>query len=115
MRYTRPVMVAETAWRELYRSQDLLEARAVATSIAAMEFDACLCAEDDERPGYVIRVRLDDWPDLADVLPEILHEQQEFDRRLEQRKAVPNRRRIVLIVTLTGIVEVLAILRIIEL
>ena len=115
MRYTRSVMVADTAWRELYRSQDLLEARAVATSIAAMEFEACLCTEDDERLGYVIRVRLDDWPDLADVLPEILHEQQEFDRRLEQRKAVPDRRRIVLIVTLTGIVEVLAILRIIEL
>ncbi len=108
-------MVAETAWRELYWSKDLMEARAVATSIAAMEFDACLCAEDDERPGYVIRVRLADWPDLADVLPEILHEQQEFDRWLENRRAEPNRQRVVLIVTLTSIVEVLAILRVIEL
>ncbi len=108
-------MVAETAWRELYRSQDLLEARAVATSIAAMEFDACLCTEDDERAGYVIRVRLADWPDLADVLPEILDEQQEFDRRLQRRQAEPDRQRIVLIVTLTGIVEILAILGVIEL
>ncbi len=112
------VMVAQTTWHELYRCEDLLGARAVATSIAAMEFDARLCACGDhrtEQPLFVIEVRLADWADLADVLPEIIDEQQEFDRRLEQRCCQPDRQRMLAIVTLTSIVEILAIFGLIKL
>ena len=106
-------MVAQSSWLELHRCEDLLEARAVATSIAAMEFEARLY--EDGGPDYIIEVRGADWADLADVLPEIIDEQQEFDRRLEQRRASPVNRRMIVIVSLTSLVEVLAILRLIEL
>ena len=91
------VMVAETSWRELCRFDDPLLARAVATSIEAMEFDVLLRAADsppggDEasssgRPPYVVQVVASEWGDLADVLEEIIAEQQEFDRMVIRHRA----------------------------
>ncbi len=106
-------MVAQSSWRELHRCEDLLEARAVATSIAAMEFEARMY--EDGGTYYVIDVRGADWHDLADVLPEIIDEQREFDRRLEQSRASRVHPRMIVIVSLTSLVEVLAVLRLIEL
>lgn len=106
-------MVAQSSWRELHRCEDLLEARAVATSIAAMEFEARLY--EDGGAYYIIEVRGADWADLADVLPEIIDEQREFDRRLEQCRASRVRPRMIVIVSLTSLVELLAVLRLIEL
>ena len=106
-------MVAQSSWRELRRCEDRLEARAVATSVAAMEFEARLY--EDGGPYYIIEVRGADWADLADVLPEIIDEQREFDRRLEQCRASRVRPRMIVIVSLTSLVELLAVLRLIEL
>ncbi len=106
-------MVAQSSWRELHRCEDLLEARAVATSIAAMEFEARLY--EGGGAYYIVEVRGADWADLADVLPEIIDEQQEFDRRLEQSRTGRVHPRMIVIVSLTGLVEILAVLRLIEL
>ena len=63
---TLMVMVAETSWRELCRFDDPLLARAVATSLEAMEFDVLLRAagsppgaDEEAHPGeppYVVQV-----------------------------------------------------------
>ncbi len=106
-------MVAQSRWRELHRCEDLFEARAVATSIAAMEFEARL--HEGGGAYYIIEVRGADWADLADVLPEIIDEQQEFDRRLEQSRTGRVHPRMIVIVSLTSLVEVLAVLRLIDL
>jgi hypothetical protein len=153
-------------WRELYRCDDLRQARAVATTIAAMEFDVRLCStspsawsvereaegegevdrqgagetldtmrsafaarhsihgcgpvccsrisNDDELPGpYVIEVRDDTWPQLADVLFEIIAEQQEFDQMLEWRHQ-RNHVRLVLVLSATTAAEVFLIWRLLE-
>jgi hypothetical protein len=145
-------------WRELYRCDDLRQARAVATTIAAMEFDVRLCSrspadiddgadscgqspgmampglsamdpvhggacnritvlardEDDELPGpYAIEVRDDTWPQLADVLFEIIAEQQEFDQMLEWRRQ-RNHVRLVLVLSATTAAEVFLIWRLLE-
>ena len=114
-------MRTATDWRELCRFDDLLQARAVATSVAAMEFDVRLCAaadpahEDDDagRPPYVVEVVHTDWPDLAEVLDEIVDEQVEFDRMLACRPAINARQvRIVIVLTVTGTVELLLLLSI---
>ncbi len=106
-------MVAQSSWREVHRWKDLLEARAVATCIAAMDFEA----RSYEGGGscYIIEVRGTDWADLADVPPEIIDEQEEFDRRLEQSRTDRVHPRMIVIVSLTSLVELLAVLRLIEL
>jgi hypothetical protein len=102
----------------LYRSNDLAEAQAVAVSILAMEFDARLISgaparledgacgpHDDDGPGpppYSIEVRADHWPDLAEVLPEIIDEQREFDRRCELACAERERKQAALLIVLGG-------------
>ena len=115
MRYTRCVMVAQTPWCELCRFDDLLLARAVATSIASMEFDVRLCAfgstsrSDDEsppgRPPYVVQVDNVNVRELAEVLDEIIEEQREFDRMLADRGRNVRPVRIVTVITLTGAAE----------
>lgn len=91
---------SSTAWRALYRCDDLLQARAVATSIAAMEFDAQIrCAngnlEHSDREGHVnvdfpgpysVEVVDQDWPELVGALDEIVGEQAEFDQRIQRRQ-----------------------------
>jgi hypothetical protein len=114
------VMVAETSWRELCRFDDPFLARAVATALEAMEFEVVLRAGDDPRgidgaprPGrapYVLEVVASDWGDLADVLEEIIDEQQEFDRMLIRRQAALCRGRIVAVIGLTGAAELLLLL-----
>src|SRR2546426_4000189 len=93
--------IARDDWRELYRCNDLLAARAVTTSIAAMEFDVRLRGRDDPHaldhdplafrpcdfPGpYIIEVPQQHWGDLAQVLDQIIDEQAEFDALLAARK-----------------------------
>ena len=119
-RVTLILMVAETSWRELCRFNDPLLARAVATALEAMEFDVLFRAGEDPRgidgaprPGrapYVVQVVASDWCDLADVLQEIIDEQQEFDRRLIQRRVTGRHGRIVAVVGLVGAAELLLML-----
>ena len=120
-------MYATTDWRELCRFADSTLARAVATSIASMEFDVRLTGDDrraqqrtvestnSATAPYVIEVNHSDWGVLADILDEIVDEQLEFDRLFETHHTRHSRQRIFIIITLTGVVEVLAILGLIEL
>ena len=120
-------MNSTTDWQELCRFADPTIARAGATSIASMEFDVRLTGDDRQaqqrivestNPAtapYMIEVNHSDWGVLADILDEIVDEQLEFDRRFELRGGKRGRQRILIIITLTGVVEVLAILGLIEL
>ncbi len=122
-RGTLAIMRTATDWRELCRFDDLLQARAVATSVAAMEFDVRLCAaadparEDDDagRPPYVVEVVHTDWPDLAEVLDQIIDEQQEFDLRLATRAAQRDGRRVMVVIILTSAADILLLLGLLEL
>lgn len=112
-------------WRELFRSEDLMKARAIATCVAAMEFEARLGpaappirAEEGDGPGdppYVVEVMMTDWPQLAEVLEEIVAEQEDFDDALErwQCRAAQSERRVLLAMII--IVGALAALGVIEL
>ncbi len=120
-------MYGAAQWQELCRFADPQLARSVATSIASMEFDVRLTGDDRRaQPGlsesiktamasYVVEVDHGDWETLADILDEIVDEQLEFDRLFEMRHTKLSRQRILIIITLTGVVEVLAILGLIEL
>ncbi len=120
-------MYGTAQWQELCRFADPQLARSVATSIASMEFDVRLTGDDRRAQAglrestnpatapYVIEVNHSDWGVLADILDEIVDEQLEFDRLFEMRHTKLSRQRIFIIITLTGVVEVLAILGLIEL
>ena len=102
------MMVAQTTWCELCRFDDAVLARAVATSIAAMEFDVRLRAAV---PPFVVEVPDSERLELAEVLDEIVDEQVEFDRMLACRPAMDARHvRIVIVLTVTGTVELLLLL-----
>lgn len=115
-------------WRELYRCDDLVQARAVATSIAAMEFDvrlhAPLAKSVDDEPGedvvefncpgpYVIEVPEEHWPDLAEVLRDIIAEQAEFDERIELRR-YRHQRKLVVVLAVAGIADALILWRLLD-
>lgn len=71
-------------------------------------------ARDDDLPGpYVVEVPDNTWPQLADVLLEIIDEQQEFDQMLEWRRE-RNRTKLVLVLSITAAAEVLLIWRLLE-
>ncbi len=120
-------MYGTARWQELCRFADPQLARSVATSIESMEFEVRLAAGSGQtvqeraetaglaQPLYVLEVDHGDWETLADVLDEIVNEQLEFDRLFEMRHTRHSRQRIFIIITLTGVVEVLAILGLIEL
>ncbi len=115
------VAEAETSWCELCRFDDPCLARAVATSIAAMEFDVRLdpggLHAADTRSGsptFVVEVFTTDWHELADVLNEIVDEQQEFDRWLADRQTVSRHARLVTVITLTGAADLLLLLGLLE-
>ena len=120
-------MYGTAQWQELCRFTDPQLARSVATSIESMEFEVRLAAGHSDphqertettglaQPPYVIEVDHGDWETLADILDEIVDEQLEFDRLFEMRHTRLSRQRIFIIITLTGVVEVLAILGLIEL
>lgn len=124
MCYTDSRMVAQTSWCELCRFDDLLQARAVTTSIASMEFEVRLCAvgssarsDPDTHPGrapFIVQVDISHVRDLADVLDEIIDEQQEFDRRLAAPRTAGRHARIVTVITLTGAADVLLLLGLID-
>ncbi len=105
-------------WRELCRFNDPQLARAVATSVASMEFDVRLNPDkptDLASPPFIVQVDDSDWATLTDVLDEIIDEQVQFDRLFEMHHVKYRRQRIVLILTLAGVVEALVILGLIEL
>ncbi len=124
-----------TAWRELFRCEDLRLARAVATTIAAMEFDVRLSSINpaawesgtDRRQGceagascdrhipgpHVIEVPVEAWPQLVDVLGEIVDEQREFDEMLELRDE-RHRVRLVVVLSVTTAAQALIIWRLLE-
>ena len=118
------VMVAETSWRELCRFDELPLARAVATSLEAMEFDVLLRAADSPpegdqappygRPPYVVQVVASEWGDLADVLEEIIAEQREFDRMVNRHRAASRQSRIVTVIVLAGAAELLLVLALLD-
>lgn len=118
-------------WRELFRCDDLKLARAVATTVAAMEFDVRLCSihpavggidadepdanhREDDIPGpHVIEVPARHFGQLAAVLGEIIDEQREFDATIEWRRD-RRRARIVVILTITTAAEVALIWKLLE-
>ncbi|MBT8486509.1 MAG: hypothetical protein HKO59_07305 [Phycisphaerales bacterium] len=113
------------SWCELCMCDDLAEARAVATTVAAMEFecrvlDASTGAEIEpgveaiDRP-CVVEVHPEDRDALGDVLEEIRQEQSEFDAAIAARDGGGRFVTSVLIGVLTLIVAILATLRLIEL
>ena len=124
MCYTCGRMVARTSWCELCRFDDLLQARAVTTSIAAMEFEVRLCAvgsstrSDPEthpgRPPFIVQVDISDVRDLADVLDEIIEEQREFDLMLAQRSGTTRSARLMTVITLTGAAEAAVLLALLD-
>lgn len=124
MCYTRKSMVARTSWCELCRFDDLLQARAVTTSIAAMEFEVRLCAvgssarsDPDTHPGrppFIVQVDISHVRDLAAVLDEIIEEQQEFDLMLAQRSGTTRSARLMTVITLTGAAEAAVLLALLD-
>ena len=103
-------------WQELCRFTDQSLSRAVATSIAAMEFDVRLIEIGNQSDRqFVIEVDHEHFDALNDILQEIVDEQIEFDDLLELHHATRGRQRIIIIIALTGVVEVIAILGLIEL
>ena len=119
-RGTLVIMLPAEPWRELYRCDDLLQARAVATSIAGMEFDVRMRAlgsqslddvELDDQVGdgpFVIEVRPLDWTHLVDVLAEIIDEQAEFDAQVVARRDQSVRRARVMLMTVAVVMAALA-------
>ena len=105
-------MVLHASWCELCRFDDLVLARAVATSIASMEYNVRLWEID--RPPYIVQVDNVDVRSLADVLDEIIDEQREFDRMLADRSRAVRPFRIVTVVTLTGAAELALILALMD-
>ncbi len=111
-------MYASAQWRELCRFDDPQLARAVATSVASMEFDVRLNPDDPTdlaSPPFIVQVDDSDWATLTEVLDEIVDEQIEFDQHFAMHHVKYRRRRIVLILSLAGVVEALVILGLIEL
>ena len=105
-------MVAETSWRELCRFEDPMLARAVATSIASMEFDVRL--RPSGGPAVVVQVVSGEWGELADVLDEIVDEQVEFDRMLLDRSSATPPPRIIIVIAVTGAAELLLLLALVD-
>ncbi|MDY7109180.1 MAG: hypothetical protein SYC29_11150 [Planctomycetota bacterium] len=113
------------AWRDLHWCEDLVQARTIATAIAAMEYEVRVrnvatarpVGEDEEDwgGGYVVETRAADWPDLAGVLEEIIDEQREFDAALEAWHGRMGRLHRIFLGVVVGLIIALAILGIIEL
>lgn len=111
-------------WREIWRCDDLAEARAIATAIEAMEFPARLRSSSGlpVEPGgesgtapFVIDVDEASWPDLIEVVDEIAREQVDFDRSMERWRDHACRRRRAFLLLLIMIVAALALIGAIDL
>jgi hypothetical protein len=91
-------MTTADQWSELHHCAGLGEARRIATTIAAMGFDVRVrdLGRDTEMLGdeaaeerigpFVIETPAAQRTDLADVLAEIIDEQDEFDAALAERE-----------------------------
>ena len=99
-------MALEAVWRDLHKTDDLLKGRAIATAIAAMDYDVRLTAAGagldddvillDEQPTAtnfpgpdVVQVPDEHWLPLHSALDDIIREQLEFDTALEASKHAP--------------------------
>jgi len=104
------------AWCELYRCTDETEARAITTTIAAMEFDVRLhdLGSGDGGP-FVIETRAEDWSGLADVLDQIVDEQARFDQSIARRDAKVMTAGRVFLMAMIAIVGLLALLGLVKL
>ena len=118
-------MMAPIDWRELACFDDLSQARAVATAIAAMEFEVRLI---DARGAEVraeyeltydgpfpLQVSAADRAALAEVIDEIIAEQAEFDVYLAAWHDRAGRWERTLLGLLVALVTVLAVLGVIRL
>lgn len=109
-------MQVTNKWLELCRFTDQGLSQAVATSIAAMEFDVRLIEiENQNQRQFVIEVDPEHFDALNDILQEIVDEQIEFDDLLNFHRTSRDRHRIIIFIAITGVVEVIAILQLIEL
>lgn len=102
----QPSTEQASRWRALYRCDDLGKARVVATCLAAMEYDVRLMAmgvpidelSDEQLAAapFEVRVVAADWPQLVEVLEEIIDEQEQFDEIVESlgRRITRNERRL---------------------
>ncbi len=98
----------QSMWRVLARFDDPGLASAVATTIAAMEFEVRL-----EQPS-VVEVMEDDQADLAEVLDEIVAEQQEFDRLLEEKRNRAERSGVLILLILSGTADAMILLSMLD-
>ncbi len=112
-------------WRDLFRCDGLPQARAVATSIEAMEYDVRVIDVATGRPvtdaagadpggGFVVQTRPEEAVELHEVLDQIIAEQVDFDDYLDRRDEVRLSRQRVFLGVLITIVSVLAMLRMID-
>ena len=111
-------------WRRLHRCEDLHQARTVATSIAAMEFDVRVrdiisgalvdIAADAEGGPFAIEVRGADWLDLVDVLDEIIDEQDRFDEFVDGWQSRASRAMRIVLAAVVLIIALLAIFGVID-
>ena len=107
----------DPAWCELWRTDDLLEARAVSTTNLAMEYEARLIDRDgndlealsEENAPYRVQVRESDWPELSEVVEEIVAEQAEFDTYMQGWRSFVHRLHRAFLLVLIAIVILLAI------
>ncbi|HWB21061.1 MAG TPA: hypothetical protein VG711_12220 [Phycisphaerales bacterium] len=120
-------MVADTNWRELFRTTSLYEARTIATTLEAMEFPAQLRVQDvhsssseeaelhlEKLTGlkgpFVISVAPEDWPHLIAVLDELIEEQRSFDAELEAQQQLDVQRNMLILVSAIGVTVALLLL-----
>ena len=118
-------MEPQGPWRQLCRTDEPHLARTIVTTIAAMEFpvrlrDAATGEVIEEREDigdgpFIIDTHADHHAELADVLEDLIGEQEEFDAKLEQRDRFVRRARRIVLLVLIIIVAVLAVFRIITL
>lgn len=110
-------------WRELFRSNDLAPARSVLVSIASMEFEVRLRSLDasrrttapvenassapanefdaDDRGPFIVEVQDRDWAELADVIDQIVDEQEAFDEELDRHH---HERKLIMAALVLGVV-----------
>lgn len=62
----------------------------------------------DDAGMIAIEVHPDDWPDLADILPDLIAEQAQFDEYCERRHRLAGRAQRTFLIVLIAIVAVLA-------
>ena len=105
----------DTTWTPLFESDDLRQARMVATCVAAMEYEVRLEGRDDAEHGpFTVRVTADDWAQLTEVLDEIIREQEQFDVFIDRWRLTASKRERRLLVAMIIIVSSLAVVGAIE-